>query len=138
MQLDQYLGRFLDSHILVVAAEDLRDRRQHTLQHIFRFLEVDDQFTCGDFTRLLHQSTYKRRKMRIGRLLERAIGARLERAMPPEIRWHVTWALYYPFSRPVERPALPADLRARLGMALKGDVERLRAYTGQAFADWSI
>jgi hypothetical protein len=138
MQLEQYLGRFPDSHILVVAAEDLRDHRRQALQHIFRFLEVDDQFTSTEFSRYLHSSTYQRRPTRIGRLLQRAIGARLEPALPPEIRWYVMWSLYYPFSRPVERPTLPAELRGRLSAALKDDVERLRAYTGQAFAGWSV
>ncbi len=46
-------------------------------------------------------------------------------------------------TRPLQRRpqvpevALPDDLRERLVAYIKPDTERLRGYTGEAYADWS-
>jgi hypothetical protein len=138
MQLEQYIAQFPASQILVVATESLLNQRWETLQQVFRFLEVDDQFYSEKFTVLQHRSSYKRRKNRTGRMIEQSWGGRLETALPMNIRWYIRWLLYWPFSEPIQRPVLHNERREQLQAALQADVEKLRTYTGQRFANWSL
>ena len=66
----------------------------------------------------------------------------LERTVSPEralaLRARAPAALKARFRARVEPPALSAELREDLAEELRDDVERLRAFTGQAFAGWSL
>jgi hypothetical protein len=138
MQLDQYIGRFPESNLLVITTESLLGQRLATLQRVFQFLGVDDQFDSPRFKTRQHQSSHKRRKTQLGRLIEESFGMRLEKLLPYRARWPVRWLLYWPFSKPIPRPVVSEDIRQKLQIALTPDINRLRAYTGQEFADWSV
>jgi hypothetical protein len=138
LQLNQYIDRFPRERILILSAEALGSQRESTLRRVFAFLGVDDRYRSRRFLVLQHRSRHKRRKTRVGCLIERSVGARLERFLSHRARRHARRLLYWPFSRPVARPVLHDDLRRKLRAALADDVSRLRAYTGESFADWSV
>jgi len=70
MQLEQYLNYFPKTNILIITAEDLHSHRRKTLQKVFRFLEVDDNFYSPKFLDVKHRSIEKGRKNRIGLILK--------------------------------------------------------------------
>ena len=143
MQLEPYLKFFPLSRILVVPQEDLYRRRRETLREIFRFLGVADSFETRKFSRLMHRSSRKRRKNRIGLLIARAPGLGLLNRLPanlqrPNLALGFRRALFWLFSRRVKRPVIDGALRLRLRDYFQEDVERLRTLTGQAFKDWCV
>jgi len=134
LQLERYLEHFSSERMLVVDQEDLRTERARTMARIFRFLGVDDSFASPDWQRELHRSGVKRQpRPGLGRPAGRA-SVRLLRRLPRRVSSRLDPLL----TRPAERPVLEAALRGRLEAALRPDVERLRAHTGQAFARWSL
>lgn len=138
-QLEQYLRHFPRSQILIVDSEDLLRRRGETLRVIFRFVGVDDAFTSRQFARLRYRARDQRRKTRLGQWLT-PLTQRLAtlQDLPAGLRWRLEALPYLPFSRPVARPTLDKGLRNKLGDLFRDDVARLRAFTGQAFADWNV
>jgi len=134
LQLEQYLTRFPSERILVVDGDDLRSARAATMARIFRFLGVDDSFVSPEWERELHRSSEKRRpRAALGRRGGRTSVRVLRRLPGPAAR-----GLEPVLTRPLERPAVAPEVRARLTAALEPEVERLRAHTGQAFAGWSL
>jgi hypothetical protein len=138
MQLEQYLPYYSSSQILVVTAEDLRDRRRATLHRVFAFLEVDADFYCTQYEMQLHSSKTKRRKTPTGQWLSKTSLAKLIQKLPKGISWHIENLLYLPFSRAIASPKLCNTLRQTLIERLTEDVEKLRAFTGCDFPYWSI
>jgi Sulfotransferase domain len=138
LQLEQYLGHFPAEQILVVDSDELRGRRAETLERVFAFLGVDASFRAPEFAADHNTATGHSRPNRAGRvvagLLERTVSA--DRALA--LRTHAPAALKASFRARVEPPALSADLRERLTEELREDVKRLRAFTGRAFAGWSL
>lgn len=57
-QLQQYSGYFAADQILVVKAEDLRDRRRSALRKIFGFLDVDESFWDASFDRVYQSNNH--------------------------------------------------------------------------------
>jgi len=137
MQLEPYLACFPRSNILIVTSGNLRNHRQQTLQRIFRFLDVDDTFCSQDFAQVLHRSSDKRRTSRVGSLLLRVPGRQRIKSLLPFLTRFA--GLYRSLSLlRVRRPMIDERLRQRLADALIEDVERLRAYTGRSFEQWSV
>jgi hypothetical protein len=138
MQLAQFLAHYPRSQILVVGAEELRDRRDATLGEIFRFLEVDDSFRSPRFRFVRHRSSMKRRTTSTGRRLSRLVHVdRIER-LPSVVQDNAEWLLRYPFSRRVARPVVPATLRQDLVEAFRDDARELRELTGRPFEGWCV
>jgi hypothetical protein len=143
MQLEPYLKFFPLSRILVVPQEDLYRRRRETLREIFRFLGVANSFETRKFSRLMHRSSRKRRKNRIGLLIAHAPGLGIVRYLPQHLRGRdltlgFERSLLWFFSRRIERPVIDEALRLRLRDYLKEDVGRLRRLTGQPFEGWCV
>lgn len=136
-QLQQYLPYYDLKDILVVASEDLRDRRRQTMSGIFRFLGVDVTFDSPRFHRLKHQGSEKRRLSPLGRAVHDASYRHMNPLSPAVQRLLTRW-LEIPLSRPFARPELTDGLRLRLQDALYPDAERLRALTGLTLSDWSF
>jgi hypothetical protein len=138
LQLEQYLAHFPAEQILVVDSDDLRERRDETLARIFRFVGVDPDFRSVEFEREHVPVARPVRRNRAGRAvlggLRRALGSERTSA----VLARAPAGLKAPFRQAVERPALSEAVRARLEDELRGEVERLRAHTGQAFAGWSV
>lgn len=55
-QLEAFLEHFPLERILLVTAEDLKDKRAEALKSIFRLIGVDPHFEGSDFERLFNQT----------------------------------------------------------------------------------
>lgn len=126
-QLEQFREHYDDSQILVLAQDDLLHGRAETLRCVFAFLGVDESFTHANYSRIRHRSSEKDQETAIGRLGER---------LPPQLRSRLERRGRT--TKPVERPRLDPGLRQLLVDALHDDAQRLRAYTGRAFSEWSV
>ena len=122
----------------MVDSDDLRDRRHETLARIFEFLGVDAAFRSPEFERSHNAATGRTRITSSGRKLSsivaRTVGQRRAQALGARVPTAVKMA----FKSEVEPPVLPDPLRKELERELRGEVERLRAHTGLAFAGWSV
>lgn len=127
MQLEQFLGFYSDSQVLVLAQEELRDARPETLKKVFRFLGIDEDFYDPKYSRLRHQTQRKMRTTRVAR-----IGQRLPERVWSRLEDRVT------VNEMLDRPEVSDELRAALIARLKDDIDRFRELTGRDFADWSV
>ena len=138
MQLEQLFPHYPLERILVLEQRALAERRIETLRRAFRFLEVDESFHAQEFERNYNE-TEGLRASAIGQkaiaLLDSTLGPRLS----VRVRTHAPAFVTRPLQTRPQVPdvALPDDLRERLLDYIKPDTERLRAYTGEAYADWS-
>jgi hypothetical protein len=107
-QLEQYLAYFPLERILVITAEDLRDRRRATLAEVFRFVGVD-AFDSPDFD-----------------------------AEPARIGLPLRNRALRLFSRPVAPPRMSPALEGRLRELFAADTDRLRRLTGLRLDRWSV
>jgi hypothetical protein len=138
MQLAQYLRCFPQSQILILTLEDLQQHRRRVMRRIFGFLGVDDTFHSVWFSYVKHPSRRKRRLTDQGRRLAGTPLMRVVERWPFGLREKVKAVAYNPFSHSVPRPRLDGPLRQALMEYLSDDIDRLRACTGLAFADWCI
>jgi hypothetical protein len=138
MQLEQYLAYYAPSQILVICAEDLRDRRRQTLASIFEFLGVDPHFYSWHYERRLNDAKPRRRKTATGQWLAKTPPGKLLQRVHSGIRWYVEPIVYRPFSYAIERPLLSEQLRKKLVDKLTEDVNQIRAFTGINFKNWQI
>jgi Sulfotransferase domain len=127
LQLEQFLHYYDRSQILVMSLESLAKNRLQALQHIFRFLEVDNQFTHPDFTEVAHRSQDKKRLTAFGAwLYSLPMGGRLAQVIP------------YGIAQPVIQPSIdPQDWQV-IQHHLQADVDYFRELTGQPFPEWSL
>ena len=136
LQLLQFLEFYNFDRILVITAEDLRDRRFSTLRKVFRFLNVDDQYHSEDFSRLLNRSAEKRRKNWMGHLTSK-ISVRhytLHVTLPANSR-----RLYRFFTGTrIDPPTMSGGTKRNLIASLRPDVDSLRHLTGMAFDRWCL
>ncbi len=138
LQLQQYLEFFSPSQILIVQQEDLLRRRTDTLSKIFRFLDVEPVTRDPRFRWERHRTKRRRRKSVLGVRLAATVPMRRLKLLPRHLRWPIEDFIYWPFSHAVERPMVGDRLFRELSDMLRDDVEQLRAYTGEAFANWKI
>jgi hypothetical protein len=136
MQLEQYLEYYPPNRILVIAQEDLYARRRETLQRVFRYLGVDEGFASPKFRRVLHKSSSRRRRTRVGTFVKESVLQTLTAWIPRDQRFRVDQILLRPFSMRVAPPVLDPVFRTELADFFRQDVARLRALTGESFADW--
>lgn len=134
MQLRQYLDHFSHSQILVVSAENMKDKRHETLREVFRFLDVEESFRSPRHDAIYHASKPP------GRLRRWAEQHGFARSIRPYVPHSIVYwaATHGPKQRAVAPPSLDSGLRQALCDYLREDVERLRSQVGQGFAEWSI
>jgi len=137
-QLDRYREHFPDAQILVVDHGELRGVRAATLRAVLEFLGVDPSFTTPDFDAEHNTREGKRRANRAGLWMRRRgllfRAGEATRVLPRAIREPLKSVV----APRVETPQLDDGLRAELKDYLADDVAQLRAYTGKAFAGWSV
>jgi hypothetical protein len=138
-QVEQYLGYFSPSQLLVVDQSELGQHRRTTLQRIFAFLGVDRGFWSPALEEELNTRQDKRMLTPKGaRLFNGWIDPGARRLMGGR------WAQLRPYVRRAlseqvaERPAVAGELRERLIDLLQPEVDRLRELTGERFASWSL
>jgi hypothetical protein len=135
-QLEQYLAFYPMSQLLVLKQDDLRLRREATLERAFSFLGVAHDFRDVRFSWERHRSERKRLRTPFGHRLSKTAPMRLLQRVPRRIRWPVEDLIYLPFSRRVARVHLDGATRARLTSELDAEVARLSALTGERYDEW--
>lgn len=138
LQVERYLECFPDEQLLVLDSDDLRERRAETMRRVFAFAGVDPDFDSEQFAASHNRATGQVRRNRSGRAVSRALSRALGPARATALAARAPSALKEPFRTRVERPVVDDALRERLAAELRGDVDRLRAHTGLAFAGWSL
>jgi hypothetical protein len=133
MQIERYLRFYGENDLCIVSSERLKSDRRGTLRRIFRFLGIDEAYSCAEYARELNRSSERRRLNAFTRSLR---ATRLARGLVATLPPGVTRALRNLSGAAVERPVLGEALRARLIEILRPDVERLRALTGDPFDEW--
>lgn len=137
-QLDRWRDHYPDDRILVLDHADLLRARPVTLQRAFGFLGVDTSFSSPDFERIHNPRERKVRANPVGVWLHRRDllrrGRSASRGLPQPLRERLKSVVSEPVSTPVLEPRLRAELQAYLS----DDADRLRVFTGQSFATWSV
>jgi len=133
MQIERYLRFYRQDDLCIVSSERLKRDRPGTLRHIFRFVGVDEAYSCPEYTRELNRSSERRRRNAFTRSLR---ATRLARGLVATLPPAVTRTLRRLTGSAVGRPVLGDALRARLIEILRPDVEQLRALTGDPFDEW--
>lgn len=137
-QLCSYLEYYRPDQILIIPSEKLRTDTLNILRKIFDFLHVDTHHRTWRYRSKRHKTARKRRKNRLGNKIAQSFVGNGLTYLPPQIRWPLEGALYFPFSHPIQRPKLSETAQLELKSRLQGDVEKLRSYTGYSFANWNI
>ena len=140
-QLEQYLNYYPGSNISIIDSFDLKNKRQQTLRTIFRFLGVDDTFTCPDFFEIHRKSSEKKKKNILGKILKR-----IQLLMPANLKSFIKKFLPSNFKEHSDRlilsktslPSIDSQLRQKLITYLENDVKQLRDYSGESFSQWSL
>jgi hypothetical protein len=136
-QLHRYLDHFDRAQVLVIRAEDLRDRRQPTMADVFRFIGVDPSHHIADASER-HRSEAKALRRPIANAVRRREGLRT-------VTRHVPRPLRNAYGRLTTRPAagassvaIPAALEADLLGELRDDLGALRAIVGPEMDLWGL
>ncbi|NCR38405.1 MAG: sulfotransferase domain-containing protein [Microcystis aeruginosa W13-11] len=89
LQIEQYLQYYSPDKILVISSEELSNTPQKTLQTVFKFLGVSDNFEIIKHQKKLHKPIYKRRKTNVGeRIASLPVMTKINH-LPPSLRNHV-------------------------------------------------
>jgi sulfotransferase family protein len=136
-QVERYLEHFAAERIHVVDRHELLRRREAVMAGVFAFLGVDPSFTSAGFD-AVHNPRYERRLRRPVAVARRRLTAAIGSRRMVAVRRRVPRPLYLAFSEPIEPPEIDPELRGRLVDYYSDDVARLRSFTGQAFASWSL
>ncbi|BAQ61779.1 putative sulfotransferase protein [Geminocystis sp. NIES-3708] len=137
-QLEQYLKYFSPSNILIITTEELSQFPQKTLQTIFKFLEVSENFQMINYKRKLHRSIYKRRRTDLGNTISKLPLINNIDTLSPPLRHYIKKIVYFPFSQGISKPILEKDLKNQLIQYFKTDVHKLRKFTDKDFQEWCV
>ncbi len=127
MQLEKFYDYYSSSSILIVDLDDLKKNANKTLSRIFQFLGVDQFFENKEFTTIYHRSKNMTRQNWINICTSYVPGINKFKSMFPRL-----------FKHSIEKPVLGEELQKELINILKYDVEKLKAFTGCSFANWSL
>jgi hypothetical protein len=136
MQIKQYRPYFDDEQILVVEAENLKHRREATLNHVLEFLGVRVNLLSAErMNQEANQSAGATERTGISSSLARLSWLhRAYASVPSSIR-----ELLHPLYRSsVDKPNLTVGMRARLYDYFHPEVRWVRQYTGKPFDHWDI
>lgn len=134
-QLEHYLQFYTEDQILVVPSYDLKNERQSTLEQIFNYIEVNAAFYTPAYEEQKHESSKKRRKGRLSRLI-------LESPVIKTVKQYIPDAIKDPVKRmtrpEVSKPDLSPAVRKKLREHLRSDVEKLKTFTSRSFSHWDL
>lgn len=134
LQVRNILRFYSLEKICVLAAEDLRERRQETLSRLFGFLGVDPDFRSPLFSHRKHVSSWHAYPNAVGKKLLRSRGmAQLEAKLPPSAFYHLRNSLVALL--PGRKPStdLPAGIEQALRVKFRDDTHLLQELTGRRF-----
>jgi hypothetical protein len=136
-QLEQYLGWFPMSNVLVLEQDELRLDRAGALRRIFEFLGVDPGFWSESFD-AVHNTRKKLSLNGFGVWLHRRGALKHARRLDPHLPSPLRRAGRRVVGDPVVTPAFPPDARRRVAETLADEMERFRRITGRRFESWSV
>ncbi len=139
-QLEEYLKYFNPEQIMVVSSEQLDKNRIATLKRIFKFLGVDPSFETELFFKKKNENKHILRRKKARRWIRFFLDDDMKRfpfrrMMSEQTREKIK-AFLLPKGEFVQKPVLSQELREKMISFFKDDVNRLRAYTGEAFKEW--
>ena len=145
MQIEQYLPYYSKSNILIVSAEELKNERRKVLQKAFRFLGVDDSFTCDEFSEIKNISEQKLKRKKPKRIIRYLMcdtpdvspTQRMVHSLIPKCIKNKIFVSTQSGEK-ISRPVLSEELKQKLIDTFKNDVARLRAFTGCDFKEWCL
>jgi Sulfotransferase domain len=137
-QVSAFLEFYPRSQLMVVTMDELHRQCRATMMKVFDFLEVERDFRSPMIAIRRNRSSRKRRKNRVGDWIATTQLARRIDSLPDRWRSPLRNALYYPFSRRFDRPALGEADRRELAERLRDDATRFREFAGRDFAEWSV
>jgi hypothetical protein len=137
-QLTRWLAHFPQEQVLVLSAEELRDRRRETVRAVLAHVGLDDRIDAALLDAEHHRSDDKAELARPAARLRASAAGRVIEAVPARLRAPVTRRLRSALSHPVGRQEPAPALRERLAELLAPEAERLRALTGRRFEEWSL
>lgn len=136
MQIDPYLEHFPRERFLIVRSEDLKNARAASVRLVYEFLGVDGSTTPASLDRELNPGGEVRAPRSIHRALPRIPGYKpLASITPPSLK---RWKRRLTTQELGDKFKLPERIRLELEERLRPDVQRLRAYMGEAFDGWGI
>lgn len=128
-QIREYQRLFPPDQIRILELSDLSpDNVRGTLRDLFAYVGVDPSFDHPDLGVVKHDSSRKRRPTALGRAIHHGVpgGKYVRAALSPVI------------DKPLTKPVVSDELRARIADALRDDADAFRELTGRAFAHWSV
>ncbi len=131
MQLDRYLQYYAPEQILLVTQENLATDRLNTLQTIFRFLNVDSDFQDPRFSEASHESASKKQPTSLRLKLLQIPGGRL-------VSKAISLVNPDSIGTAIAKPTLSSSSRQQLAEMFHDDLQKLRQFAGQSFANWSV
>jgi len=136
-QIERYLEHFPLERMLIVASEDLRDRRAATMRRVFEFIGVGASWGPPDLDEEHHRTASKRVLRGPFDVIHRLPGYRaLTRLVPAGVK-EATLGIRTHGVDP-DRATITDDLERRLRDRLTDEVARLRTYMGNGFGGWGI
>lgn len=129
-QLEAYLKYYREENILLLEAEDLRERPAEVLRNVCHFLSIPPHYDPAVLEQRFHESSAKKRWTPLERwLIRRTDNPRLQA---------VIRRIGDGLGRTVQRPMLSAPERNMLMEILAPDTEGLRRFSGLPFSRWSL
>ena len=138
LQIEQFLDFFSQDNIFICSMEELSNSPQETLKSICQFLGVSEDISMIQHQKVLHKSTYKRRRNKIGNAIAKSKMMRNLDLLPLSYRSALKKIIYFPFSSAVKKPAISQEVQDRLVHLLQDDVNNLRKFTGKKFEQWCL
>jgi hypothetical protein len=126
-QMEHFLDYYSPDKILVISLEDLSQSPEQTLSQVFDFLKVDSSFKHTIFDHAFHQTKQKKRLSTLGKQVAN---------LPAGYRFINMFSSL--FNEKLNNPIIEQDILKRIKDILQEDVNQLRAFTGNDFANWSI
>jgi Sulfotransferase domain len=131
MQIERYLQYYSPEQILLVTQESLATDRLNTLQTVFRFLNVDSEFQDPRFSQASHESASKKQPTPLRLKLLQVPGGRL-------ISKAISLVNPDSIGTAIAKPKLSSTSHQHLTELFHDDLQKLRQFTGQSFANWSV
>ena len=126
-QLEEYLRFYPEDRILILDFAELGQDPAAVMRRVFGFVGVDPGFTHPNFGKVYHDSKRKRQPNELGRLINGI----------PVVR-QVRYALPWVFEKPLGRPRVEDDVRARIEGWLQDDAKKMRTFSGLSFETWKV
>lgn len=139
-QLEAYLHHFSKEQILVVDSNELRSKRLETLNTIFRFLNVSPLDNEALFNYTKNKSTEKKRLNALGRFIKSSSSSFIRSMLPEEIKHTLLQSKFFGRLRTknLEAETLNEENTELVKKVLQYDIDKLRAFSGLTFEDWSL